>query len=162
MNIAPRTQRKLLIGLVLAGVITSVALGIRAFQQNLQYFFYPTQVVAGEAPADKTFRLGGMVLKDSIAREPGSLTVRFTVTDYVSSVPVEYTGLLPNLFGEEQGVVTLGKLDASGRFMADEIVAKHDENYMPPEVAQALEKAKGAQSGEAVSEETASRGAVVK
>jgi cytochrome c-type biogenesis protein CcmE len=133
-----------LVGLVLGGVVVSLALGIRAFQENLQYFFYPSQVVAGEAPTDRTVRLGGMVLKDSVVREPGSLTISFEVTDYVHTVPVEYTGLLPPLFAEEQGVVTLGRLESSGHFLAEEIMAKHDENYMPPEVAEALEKAKQA------------------
>lgn len=142
----PRVQRMFLVGLVLAGVVVALVLGIQAFRENLQYFFYPSQIVAGEVPDDRTFRLGGMVLKDSIVREPGSLTISFKVTDYVNSVPVEYTGMLPNLFGEEQGVVTLGKLDASGRFVAEEIVAKHDENYMPPEVTEALAKARESQN----------------
>jgi cytochrome c-type biogenesis protein CcmE len=134
----PRRKRMVLIGVVLAGVAVSATLALRAFQENLLYFFSPTQVVAGEAPSDRSFRLGGMVLEDSVARASGSLTVSFVVTDFVNSVPVEYTGVLPDLFQEGKGVVTRGQLDASGRFVAAEVLAKHDENYMAPEVADAL------------------------
>jgi len=137
----PRSQRMLLIGLVVAGMAVAVAFAFRAFQENLLYFFSPSQVAAGEAP-DRTFRLGGMVLDDSLRREPGSLTVSFVVTDNVQSIPVRYTGLLPDLFAEGQGVVARGRLDGSGGFVAEEILAKHDENYMPPEVAEALAKAR--------------------
>ena len=134
----PRQRRMLLIGAVLVGVTVSAALALRAFQENLLYFFSPTQVVEGEAPVERTFRLGGMVLEDSVERTAGSLTVSFIVTDYAHTVPVEYTGVLPDLFEEGQGVVARGRLDASGSFMAQEVLAKHDENYMPPEVAEAL------------------------
>ena len=134
----------LLIGAVLGGVIASAALALRAFEQNLLYFFSPTQVMAGEAPAERIFRLGGMVEEGSVNREPGSLTVGFVVTDYAHSVPVHYTGVLPDLFQEGQGVVTRGRLDASGIFAAEEVLAKHDENYMPPEVAEALNKGRAA------------------
>jgi cytochrome c-type biogenesis protein CcmE len=135
----------LLVGLVLGGVVVSVGLALRAFQENLLYFFSPSQVAAGEAPTERSFRLGGMVLKDSVERADGSLMVEFVVTDFANSVPVQYTGLLPDLFKEGQGVVTLGRLDDSGRFMAEEVLAKHDENYMPPEVAEALAKAREAE-----------------
>jgi cytochrome c-type biogenesis protein CcmE len=128
----------LLIGLVLAGVVVSAGLALRAFQENLLYFFSPTQVAEGEAPTERSFRLGGMVLEDSVSRATGSMTVNFVVTDFLHSVPVEYTGVLPDLFQEGKGVVTRGRIDASGRFLADEVLAKHDENYMPPEVAEAL------------------------
>jgi len=138
----PRRRRMLFIGIVLGGVGISAVLALQAFRENLLYFFSPSQVAAGEAPADRTFRLGGMVLEDSITREAGSLTINFVVTDFVSSVPVEYTGMLPDLFEEGQGVVTRGRLDTSGRFMAEEVLAKHDENYMPPEVAAALADAR--------------------
>jgi cytochrome c-type biogenesis protein CcmE len=141
----PRRRRMLLIGLVLAGVTVSVGLALRAFQENLLYFFSPSQIVAGEAPQERSFRLGGMVLKDSVEREAGSLTVKFVVTDYAHSVPVQYTGVLPDLFQEGQGVVTLGRFDATGEFIAEEVLAKHDENYMPPEVAAALERARQAE-----------------
>ena len=138
----PRRQRMILIGLVAAGVAVSAALALRAFQENLLFFFSPTQVAAGEAPHDRVFRLGGMVLEDSIRREPGSLTLTFTVTDYQHTMPVSYTGVLPDLFGENQGVVARGQLDAQGGFVAEEILAKHDENYMPPEVAEALARSR--------------------
>ena len=136
----------ILIGLVAVGVTISAALALRAFQENLLFFFSPTQVAAGEAPNERVFRLGGMVVKDSIEREPGSLTLSFVVTDYAHSMPVHYTGVLPDLFGEDQGVVARGKLDDQGGFVAEEILAKHDENYMPPEVADALARAEEAAS----------------
>ncbi len=142
----PRRQRMILIGLMAVGVTISAALALRAFQENLLFFFSPTQVAAGEAPNERVFRLGGMVVKDSIEREPGSLTLSFVVTDYAHSMPVHYTGVLPDLFGEDQGVVARGKLDDQGGFVAEEILAKHDENYMPPEVADALARAEEAAS----------------
>jgi len=142
----PRRQRMILIGLVAAGVTISAALALRAFQENLLFFFSPTQVAEGEAPDDRVFRIGGMVLEDSIEREPGSLTLSFMVTDYAHSMPVHYTGVLPDLFGENQGVVARGRLDGQGGFVAEEILAKHDENYMPPEVADALARSKEAGS----------------
>ena len=138
----PRRQRMILIGLVAAGVTVSAALALRAFQENLLFFFSPTQVAAGEAPHDRVFRLGGMVLEDSIRREPGSLTLTFTVTDYQHAMPISYTGVLPDLFGENQGVVARGRLDGQGGFVAEEILARHDENYMPPEVAEALARSR--------------------
>jgi cytochrome c-type biogenesis protein CcmE len=131
----------LLIGLVVAGVALSAALALRAFQENLLFFFSPTQVVAGEAPDARLFRLGGMVVEDSVSRDPGSLTMSFVVTDYAHSVPVSYTGVLPDLFGEGQGVVAHGRLTPDGNFIAEEVLAKHDENYMPPEVADAIAQA---------------------
>ena len=137
----PRRRRMLLIGLVVGGVSLSAALALRAFQENLLYFFSPTQVAAGEAPDERTFRLGGMVVEDSVAREAGSLTMSFVVTDYAHSVPVSYTGVLPDLFGEGQGVVAHGRMTSDGNFVAEEVLAKHDENYMPPEVADALAQA---------------------
>jgi cytochrome c-type biogenesis protein CcmE len=136
-----RTQRMLLIGLVLAGMVLAAAFAYRAFQENLLYFFSPSQIAAGEAP-DRVFRLGGMVVKESLSREPGSLTVNFVVTDNVHSIPVSYTGVLPDLFVEGQGVVVRGRLGREGGFVAEEVLAKHDENYMPPEVAEALAKAR--------------------
>lgn len=139
-----RHRRMLLVGLVLGGVVLSAALGLRAFEQNLLYFFSPSQVASGETPAGRTFRLGGMVQDGSVKREPGSLTVDFVVTDYAHTVPVRYTGVLPDLFQEGQGVVARGQVDATGTFAAEEVLAKHDENYMPPEVAEALEKGRAA------------------
>jgi cytochrome c-type biogenesis protein CcmE len=139
-----RTQRKIFIALILVGITAAGALAYRAFQENLLYFFSPTQVAAGEAP-ERAFRLGGMVLAQSFKREPGSLTAHFVVTDNVHSVPVTYTGVLPDLFKEGSGAVVIGRLGGDGVFVADEVLAKHDENYMPPEVAEALEKAREAQ-----------------
>jgi cytochrome c-type biogenesis protein CcmE len=139
----------LMIGLVLAGVIVAAGLAMQAFRENLLYFFSPSQIVAGEAPEGRTFRLGGVVVEGSVEREPGSLTVEFVVTDFAHSLPVEYTGPLPDLFKEGQGVVALGRLESNGEFVAEEVLAKHDENYMPPEVANALERARTAPSTEA-------------
>ena len=138
-----RTQRKLFIAFVLAGITLAGAFAYRAFQENLLYFFSPTQVAAGEAP-QRTFRLGGMVLAGSFKREPGSLTARFVLTDNVHSVPVSYTGVFPDLFREGAGAVVIGRM-GGGEFVAEEVLAKHDENYMPPEVTEALQKAHEAQ-----------------
>jgi cytochrome c-type biogenesis protein CcmE len=134
----------ILVGLVVAGVAVSAALALQAFRSNVLFFFSPTEVVAGTAPVERGFRLGGMVLDGSVQREPGSLTVSFVVTDFAHSIPVHYTGLLPDLFGEGQGVVARGLLNNEGAFIAEEVLAKHDENYMPPEVAEALERGRAA------------------
>jgi len=134
-----RRQRLILIGLIVAGVAVSVTFALRAFRENLTYFFSPTQVATGEAPA-RAFRLGGLVLEKSVTREPGSLTVRFVVSDYAHEIPVRYTGVLPDLFKEGKGVVVRGRLGDGGEFVAEEVIAKHDENYTPPEVADALAK----------------------
>ncbi len=134
----------LFVGLVLGGVVLSAAFALRAFNENLLYFFSPSQVVAGEAPTERVFRLGGIVVEGSVAREPGSLTVDFVVTDYANSVPVRYTGVLPDLFREGQVAIARGRMDGSGLFTAEEVLAKHDENYRPPEVAEALEKGRAA------------------
>jgi cytochrome c-type biogenesis protein CcmE len=139
-----RTQRKLFMVAVLAGVGLAGFLTYRALQENLLYFFSPSQVVAGEAP-QRTFRLGGMVLAGSLKREPGTLNVSFVVTDNVHSVPVRYDRVLPDLFREGAGAVVIGRLNDNGEFVGEEVLAKHDENYMPPEVAAALEEARAAQ-----------------
>jgi cytochrome c-type biogenesis protein CcmE len=144
-----RKQRMLLITCVLAGVVISAAFALRAFQQNLSYFFSPSEVAAGKAPSNHSFRLGGMVVNGSVSRIPGSLTVHFVVTDFAHSVPVSYTGVLPDLFKEGSGVVARGRLDASGHFTAEEVLAKHDENYMPPNVADALKKGRAEAAGAA-------------
>ena len=140
-----RTQRKLFIAAVLAGITVAGYLTYRALQENLLYFFSPTQVAAGEAPK-RTFRLGGMVVAGSFKREPGTLNVSFVVTDFAHSVPVKYDQILPDLFREGAGAVVVGRLNDKGEFIGEEIIAKHDENYMPPEVADALKKAGAAQS----------------
>lgn len=142
-----RRRRLIFIGLVLAGVAVTATLMSLAFRNNLLFFFSPTQIANGEAPTERQFRLGGMVLDESLQRADGSLTVDFVVTDYAHSVPVSYTGILPDLFQEGQGVVAVGRIDAGGQFTADQIIAKHDENYMPPEVAAALEAAEAARNG---------------
>ena len=134
----PRQQRMTLIGLVVAGVAVAAGFALQAFQENLLYFYNPTQVLAGEAPQQRAFRLGGMVAADSVTREPGSMTVSFVVTDFANDVHVSYTGVLPDLFREGQGVVTRGQIGADGQFIAEEVLAKHDENYMSPEVAESL------------------------
>ena len=142
----PRQQRMVLIACVLVGVAVAVGFGVRAFQENLSYFFSPSDVVAGKAPSGRAFRLGGMVVNDSVQREPGSLTVAFRVTDLANTVPVRYTGVLPDLFSEGKGVVVRGQMGGDGLFTAKEVLAKHDENYMPPEVKDALDKGRQAQN----------------
>jgi cytochrome c-type biogenesis protein CcmE len=141
----PRRQRMTVIGLVLAGVGVAVLLAFAALQESVNYFRTPTQVASGDVPEARSIRLGGMVADDSVTRDPGSLTVRFTVTDYAHSVDVVYTGVLPDLFREGQGVVTRGRMGNNGVFEAEEVLAKHDENYMPPEVKEALANAQKAQ-----------------
>ncbi len=136
----PRRQRMVLIGIVVMGVAVSVGFALQAFRENVLFFFSPSEIVAGDVPAERGFRLGGMVLDGSVEREPGSLTVAFVVTDFANSIPVKYTGVLPDLFQEGQGVVARGRLAEDGSFVAEEVLAKHDENYMPPEVAEALER----------------------
>ena len=141
----PRTKRALAI---VAGVATlgiAAALVLNAFQSNLVFFFSPTQVAQAEAPKDRALRIGGLVEVGSVKRDPNGLTVNFIVTDTAKAVPVTYTGMLPDLFQEGKGVVAQGKLRGDGVFVADQVLAKHDENYMPPEAAEALEKAKHGQ-----------------
>jgi len=136
----PRRQRMLAVGAIVVGIGIAVLLIVRALDSNIMLFLSPTQVMAGEAPADRPFRLGGHVVKGSFQRDPGSLTATFTVTDNQANVVVSYTGVLPDLFKEGQATVANGRLDGNGVFVADEVLAKHDENYMPPEVAKMLEE----------------------
>ncbi len=140
----PRHKRIALIAGALAALGIAVALILNAFQSNLVFFFTPSQVMAHEAPRDRSFRIGGMVEAGSVQRQPDGVTVRFVVTDTVKSVPVAYTGILPDLFREGKGVVAQGKLGPDGVFVAAEVLAKHDENYMPPEAADAVERAQKA------------------
>lgn len=140
MTMTPRRKRLVLFGSVLVGVAVAAGIATLAFRDNLQYFYNPTEVAAGKVPEGKRFRVGGMVPKGSIQRAPGSLTVRFAVTDYAHTVNIEYSGVLPDLFREGQGIIAHGKLDGRGVFVADEVLAKHDENYMPPEVKDSLKK----------------------
>ena len=138
----PKTRRAVLIVCGLGALGIASALVLNAFQSNMVFFFSPSQVKANEAPRDRSFRIGGLVEEGSIRREPTGLTVRFVVTDLAQQIPVTYTGLLPDLFKEGKGVVAQGKLDAEGVFRADQVLAKHDENYMPPEAAEALKNAR--------------------
>ena len=128
-----------LVGLMLVGVAIAAFLGLRAFQKNLLYFYTPTQVAAGEAPKGYSFRVGGLVVAGSVQRAEG-VTVRFSVTDGAATVPIVYSGILPDLFREGQGIISIGQMGADGVFQASEVLAKHDENYMPPEVSDALKK----------------------
>jgi cytochrome c-type biogenesis protein CcmE len=129
---------------ILGGVGASVALAVIAQRQQLMFYYDPSQVASGKAPASKRFRIGGMVVKGSVARNPGDLEVRFVLTDFSHEVPVEYTGVLPDLFREGQGIIAHGSMGANGAFVADEVLAKHDEKYMPPEVAATLKQKGGA------------------
>jgi cytochrome c-type biogenesis protein CcmE len=149
----PRTKRALWITAGVAALGVAVGLVLNAFQSNLVFFFTPTQIAANEAPRDRNFRLGGLVEVGSIVRDKDALTVRFRVTDTAKTIPVVYTGILPDLFKEGKGVVAQGKIGTDGVFRASEVLAKHDENYMPPEAAEALKKAghpmdKGAFAGQ--------------
>jgi len=137
----PKRKQRLALVVILVLVSASVALALTAFQQNLQLFYSPKQIAAGEAPADKVIRVGGLVLNGSVQREPGNLKVSFDVTDTADNLRVEYDGILPDLFREGQGIVAIGKLQQNGKFLASEVLAKHDENYMPPEVSDALQAA---------------------
>jgi cytochrome c-type biogenesis protein CcmE len=139
----PRRRRIVLVVGILAGVSLAGVLALNAFRENVMFFFDPSQVAAGEAPIEKRFRLGGMVRPGTVDREAGSLDMSFIVTDFKHDVRVVYTGVVPDLFRENQGVVAHGRLGADGIFVADEILAKHDENYMPPEVAKAIKEKHG-------------------
>lgn len=129
----------------LAVLAVAAALVLNAFQSNLVFFFSPTQVVAKEAPLERAFRIGGMVEKGSVKRQGDGLTVKFNVTDTAQTIPVVFTGILPDLFKEGKGVVAQGKLGQDGVFHATDVLAKHDENYMPPEAGHAIEQAQKAQ-----------------
>ncbi len=137
-----RTKRGLAIVVGLAALGVASALVLNAFRDNMVFFFSPSQIAAKEAPRERSFRVGGLVEAGSVKRDPSGLTVNFVVTDMAKTVNVSYTGLLPDLFREGKGVVAQGKLGPDGVFHADQVLAKHDENYMPPEAADALEKAR--------------------
>jgi cytochrome c-type biogenesis protein CcmE len=141
----PRQKRFMLAGVVLGGAAVAVTLVLNAFNSNLVFFYSPSDVQQHKAPKDRTFRLGGLVEEGSVKRQPDGVTVRFAVTDTAKVIPVEYRGILPDLFKEGKGVVAQGKLESDGIFRAQEVLAKHDENYMPPEAANAVERAQKAQ-----------------
>ena len=136
----PRQKRMIVVTLILVGVSVATFLALTAFQKNLLYFYTPAKVAAGEAPQGYPFRVGGLVVQGSVQREPGSVNVRFVVTDGTATVPVVFSGILPDLFREGQGIIAVGQLNGQGVFEASEVLAKHDENYMPPEVAESLKE----------------------
>jgi cytochrome c-type biogenesis protein CcmE len=139
-----RHKRLALVGMGLAILGVAAALILNAFQSNLVFFYTPSQIVAKEAPQARSFRVGGLVEQGSVQRQPDGVTVRFVVTDTANSIPVLYTGILPDLFKEGKGVVAQGQIGADGVFRAKEVLAKHDENYMPPEAADAVQRARKA------------------
>lgn len=141
----PRHKRFVLVAAGIAALGAAVAFVLNAFQSNLVFFYSPTQVAAHEAPMGRSFRIGGLVEQGSVKRQSDGITVAFVVTDTAKSIPVRYKGILPDLFKEGKGVVAQGKLEGDGMFHASEVLAKHDENYMPPEAASALEKAQKAE-----------------
>lgn len=146
----PRHKKLAIIASSVTALGVASVLVLNAFQSNLVFFFSPSQVAAKEAPIGKSFRIGGLVEEGSVKREGNSTTVKFAVTDTIKTIPVVYTGILPDLFREGKGVVAQGKISSNGIFEAEEVLAKHDENYMPPEAAEALEQAAKAQKASLV------------
>ncbi|MFW5450767.1 MAG: cytochrome c maturation protein CcmE [Methylophagaceae bacterium] len=141
----PRRKKRLIIVVfMLVGLSVTTALVLMAFNENMMFFYSPTEVNAGKAPINHDFRLGGLVVEGSVRREPNSLTVMFDLTDNAETITVSYDGILPDLFREGQGIIARGQLNENGVINASEVLAKHDENYMPPEVSDALEKSAGA------------------
>ncbi len=140
----PRQRRTALVALIVCGVGVAGGLALRAFRENVMFYFDPSKVASGQVKAGQRFRLGGMVVKGSVQREPGTLNVKFVVTDFAHDIPVTYSNVLPDLFKEGAGVVALGRLNGAGVFVADEVLAKHDEKYMPPEVARSLKQGQAA------------------
>ncbi len=137
-----RKKRLFFIIFLVTGVAVAAGFAMYAFNQNLMFYFSPSEVKQGKAPVNKLFRMGGMVVDGSFKRQDKSLKVFFDLSDYKGTVTVEYEGILPDLFREGQGIISRGKLNDDGVFLAEEVLAKHDENYMPPEVAESLKKAK--------------------
>ncbi|MGA9853398.1 MAG: cytochrome c maturation protein CcmE [Gammaproteobacteria bacterium] len=141
-----RRKRMLVVAVIVAGVAVATGLALQAFRKNLLYYFTPAQVAAGDAHVGQQFRMGGLVALGSVTRTPGSMTVHFTLTDMQRSIPVVYTGILPDLFRQGQGIVVYGKLDKNNLFVADQVLAKHDAKYMPPEVTASIKKAEAQQA----------------
>ena len=137
----PRKKRILIVCAILTGISIAAIFILTAFEKNLMYFYSPTEVINGEAPEARSFRIGGLVVTDRVIRNRDDIKVSFVLTDTINEVKVEYEGILPDLFREGQGIVANGKLQSKDLFIADQVLAKHDENYMPPEVAEALEAA---------------------
>lgn len=134
----PRQQRMLAVGLAAVGLLIATGLTLRAFQDNMMFYLEISEVAAGNVPEGRNFRVGGLVVEDSVKRTAGELDVEFTLTDTANELGIVYRGVLPDLFREGQGIIAHGRLDDSGRFVADTVLAKHDEKYMPPEVADSL------------------------
>ena len=141
-----RRQRMIFVAVIIAGVGVATVLVLSAIGQNMLYFFSPSQIHAGEVPEGRSIRVGGLVVDDSVKRQSNGVTVRFDLTDNAQTITVVYTGILPDLFREGQGIVAIGQIDGQGLLQADEVLAKHDENYMPPDIAEALKLA--AEGGE--------------
>lgn len=137
-----RKKRLFFILFLVTGITVAAAFALYAFNQNLMFYFSPSDIKQGKAPINKLFRMGGMVVEGTFKKEKETLKVHFDLTDYEKTVSVEYTGILPDLFREGQGIISRGKLNDKGVFLAEEVLAKHDENYMPPEVAESLKKKK--------------------
>lgn len=138
-----RKQRLIFVLILIVGFGAAIGLSLFAFQKNILYFYSPSQIASGEVEDGQMFRLGGLVVEGSVIRESDGITTQFDLTDTADSITVSYTGLLPDLFREGQGIVAQGKINPQGVFIAQEVLAKHDENYMPPEVAEALKEAGG-------------------
>ena len=136
----PRQQRMLAVGLAVVGLAVAAVLSLRAFEENMMFYVEISEVAKGNAPQGRNFRVGGLVVEGSVKRESGELEVRFTLTDLEDQLDVSYSGLLPDLFRDGQRIIAHGRMDDGGVFVADEVLAKHDENYMPPEVAETLAK----------------------
>ncbi len=136
----PRQQRMLAVGMAVAGLAVAAILTLRAFEENLMFFIDISDVVKGDYPADRNFRVGGLVIEGSVVRKTGELDIEFDLTDLNEQLTVVYSGILPDLFREGQGIIAHGRLNDDGKFVADTVLAKHDEQYMPPEVADSLAK----------------------
>ena len=150
----PRQQRMLAVGLAALGIVIATALALRAFQESMMFFVEISEVQKGNYPEDRNFRVGGLVVDGSVRREAGELEVKFDLTDLDSQLTVAYNGILPDLFREGQGIIAHGRLNNDRVFVADEVLAKHDENYMPPEVAESLANHAAAQDAVLEAEKT--------
>jgi cytochrome c-type biogenesis protein CcmE len=141
----PRQQRMLAVGLAVVGLGIATALTLRAFEENMMFYIEISEVVKGNVPDDRNFRVGGLVVENSVQRQPGELQMQFRLTDLEDQLEVVYSGVLPDLFREGQGIIAHGRMNDDGAFVADTVLAKHDENYMPPEVAESLARHAAAQ-----------------
>ena len=148
----PRQQRMLAVGLAVAGLAIAAILTLRSFEENMMFYIEISEVVKGNVPGDRNFRVGGLVVEGSVIRKTGELDIAFTLTDLQQELTVVYGGILPDLFREGQGIIVHGRLNDDGEFVADTVLAKHDEKYMPPEVAETLAKHAAAQEQRAAEE----------